>query len=197
MPVKPQIVSYPVNWLHGAESFFRSKQPYNWSINSHTVWNLMVRDRICSGLRIVPNLCRMIESTSSHRIYLTSVLRAVFSDLCLGLPSGLFIFPYPDHVYIFLIITHTAFPNPHSSFGHHSNIRWGVQIWNLPCSVLQSPLTSSLLSQNMFLITLFLNTYSPYSSLTSGDVALHPQKLTGKIINLKWFWPCIVSNMWK
>jgi hypothetical protein len=173
MPFRPQIISYPINWLHGAESFFRSEQPCNWSVNSHTVWNLMVCDCICTGLRIVPNLCRMIESTSSHRISLTSVLWAVFSHLCLGLPSGLFRFPHLDHVYISLIITHTSFRNPHSSFGHHNNIRWGVEIWNLPCSFLQSP-TSSLLGQNMFLITLFLNTYSPYSSLTSGDVVLHP-----------------------
>jgi hypothetical protein len=86
----------------------RSKQPCNWSVNSHAVWNWMVLDCISTGLWFVPKLCRTIEATSSHRISLTSVLRAVFSDLCLGLPNGLFRFPHQHHVYIFLIIIHTT-----------------------------------------------------------------------------------------
>jgi len=52
------------------------------------------------------------------------------------------------------------------------------------CSFLHSPVTSSLLGQNILLKTLFLNTLSLRSSLNVSDQVSHPYKTTGKIIVL-------------
>jgi len=50
------------------------------------------------------------------------------------------------------------------------------------CSFLYSPVTSSLLCQNILLNTLFSNTLSLRSSLNVSDQVSHPYKTTGKII---------------
>jgi hypothetical protein len=50
------------------------------------------------------------------------------------------------------------------------------------CRFLHSPLTSSLLGQNIFLSTLFSNTLSPRFSSTVSDQVSHPYETTGKII---------------
>ena len=50
------------------------------------------------------------------------------------------------------------------------------------CSVLHSPVTSSLLGPNILLSTLFSNALSQRSSLNVSDQVLHPYKTTGKII---------------
>src|SRR5215475_12252883 len=52
------------------------------------------------------------------------------------------------------------------------------------CSLLHSPVTSSLLGPYTFLNTLFSNTLSLRSSLNVSDQASHPYKTTGKIIVL-------------
>ena len=52
------------------------------------------------------------------------------------------------------------------------------------CSFLHSPLTSSLLDQNILLNTLFSNNFSPRSSLNVSDQVPHPYKTTGIIIVL-------------
>src|SRR5215468_9088912 len=50
------------------------------------------------------------------------------------------------------------------------------------CNFLHSPVTSSHLGPNTLLNTLFSNTLSLCSSLNVSDQALHPYKITGRII---------------
>ena len=50
------------------------------------------------------------------------------------------------------------------------------------CSLLHSPITSSLLGPNILFNTIFSNTLSFLSSLNVSDQASHPYKTTGKII---------------
>ena len=52
------------------------------------------------------------------------------------------------------------------------------------CSLLYSPVTSSLLSSNILLSTLFSNTLNLRSSLNMSDQVSYPYKTTGKIIIL-------------
>ena len=52
------------------------------------------------------------------------------------------------------------------------------------CSLLHSPVTSSLLGPNILLNTIFSNALSFLSSLNVSDQASHPYKTTGKIIVL-------------
>jgi len=52
------------------------------------------------------------------------------------------------------------------------------------CSLLHSPVTSSLLGPNILLNTIFSNTLSFLSSLNVSDQVSHPYKTTGKIIVL-------------
>ena len=49
------------------------------------------------------------------------------------------------------------------------------------CSFLHSPVTSSLLGQNMLLSTLFSNTFNLRSSLNAKDQVSYPHKTTDKI----------------
>ena len=52
------------------------------------------------------------------------------------------------------------------------------------CSILHSPLTSSLLGPNFLLSTLSSNTVSLHSSLNVSDQVSHPQKTPGKTTGL-------------
>jgi hypothetical protein len=52
------------------------------------------------------------------------------------------------------------------------------------CSLLHSPVASSLLGPNILLSTLFSNTLSLCTSLSVKDQVSHPHKTTGKIIVL-------------
>jgi hypothetical protein len=52
------------------------------------------------------------------------------------------------------------------------------------CSLLYSPVTSSLLGTNILLKTIFSNTLRFLSSLNVNDQVSHPYKTTGKIIVL-------------
>ena len=81
------------------------------------------------------------------------------------------------------LLTHTRhMPNPsHSSrFYRPHNIGWGVQsLSSSLCSLLHSPVTSSLLGPNI-LNTIFSNALSFLSSLNVSDQVSHPYKTTGK-----------------
>ena len=70
-------------------------------------------------------------------------------------------------------------PSHFSWFDQLNNICWRVyRAWNVSlCSLLYSPVTSSLLGPNILLSTLFLNTLGLYSS----PQVLHPHKETAKI----------------
>jgi hypothetical protein len=52
------------------------------------------------------------------------------------------------------------------------------------CSLLHSPVTSSLLGTNILFNTIFSNTISFLSSLNVSDEVSHPYKTTGRIIIL-------------
>jgi hypothetical protein len=76
-------------------------------------------------------------------------------------------------------------PSHSSRFDYLNNIRWWVQVLKFPlCSLLHSPVASSLLGPNILLSTLFSNTLSLCSSLNVRDQVSHPYKTTGKIIVL-------------
>ena len=93
-------------------------------------------------------------------------------------------FPHQNPVYT-SAIPHTCYmPHPSNSsrFDHLNDIWWEVQSLSPSfCSLLHSPVTSSLSGQNIPLSILFLNTLSPHSFLTVSDQVLYT---TGKIIDL-------------
>ena len=62
------------------------------------------------------------------------------------------------------------------------------------CSLLHSPITSSLLGPNILLNTIFSDTLSFLSSLAVSDQASHPYKTTGKIIVLYILIPTIINT---
>ena len=111
------------------------------------------------------------------------------THLHLGLPSGLFLCGFPTknlyaplsspirttcpaHLILLDFITRTKLGEEYTSLS--SSL----------CSLLHSPVTSSLLGPNILLNTIFLNTLSFLSSLNISDQASHPYKTTGKIIVL-------------
>jgi len=57
-----------------------------------------------------------------------------------------------------------------------------ISLSSFVCSFLHSPVTSSLIGQNILLSTLFTNTLNLHSSLNVSDQVSHPYKTTGKII---------------
>jgi len=96
-------------------------------------------------------------------------------------------FPHQDPIHPPLL-THTRhMPSPsHSSRFYHRTIL-GEDYKSFSsslCSLLQSPVTSSLLGQNILLNTMFSNTLSFLSSHNVSDQVSHPYKTTDKIIVL-------------
>jgi len=109
--------------------------------------------------------------------------------LHLGLPSGLLHSGFPTKTlytplsapiratcpaYLILLdfITRTIMCEKYKSFS--SSL----------CSLLHSPVTSSLLGPNILLVAMFSNTLSFLSSRNISDQVSHPYKTTGKIIDL-------------
>ena len=113
----------------------------------------------------------------------------IYSHLCLGLPSGLspsgpttkiqyapllsaICATCPYRLFILDFIIQITFDEAHRS--------WHFTL----CSLLHSSVTSSLLSPNILLSTLFLYILSLCSSLNVRDQVSYPYKTTGKIIVL-------------
>ena len=79
-------------------------------------------------------------------------------------------------------LRHTSYrlhPSHFSWFDHPINIWWGVQV--SLCSLLHSPVTSSLPGPNIFLSTLFSNILSLRSFVSVRDQVSQPHRSTGKI----------------
>ena len=105
-------------------------------------------------------------------------------------------FPHQKPLYT-SVLPHTCYiPRP----SHSSLTVFGKEYRSLGsslCSFLHSPVTSSLLSSNIFLSVLFAKTLSLRSSLSVSDQVSHPYKTTGKIIVLNSLipaWHTIVVN---
>ena len=129
-----------------------------------------------------------IQSTYPHPTSWISIL-ILSTQLCLGLPSGLFPSGFPTktlhdplsspiratcpaHLILLDFISRTILGEEYRSLS--SSL----------CSFLHSPVTSSLLGPNILLNTIFSNNLRFLPSLYVSDQASHPYKTTVKIIVL-------------
>jgi len=125
------------------------------------------------------NLINPVHASTSHylKIYLSMILQSMPGSFRLSFSIRL-LSPFliratcPAHLFHLDLITRTILDEECRSLS--SSL----------CSVLYSPVTSSLLGPNILLSTLFSNTLSLLSSLHVSDQVSHPYKTTGKIIVL-------------
>ena len=134
---------------------------------------------------------RPIQSMPPHITSWISIL-ILSSHLFLGLPSVLFLSGLPTKTQRASLLSHMRAMCPvHPIL--LDLIKWTIfseQYRSLSSSLsglLQSPITSSRLSPNIFLSTLFSNTLRLCYSLNVRDQSLRPYKATGKITFLYTF----------
>jgi len=147
------------------------------------LWNLKVHCHVYKHLSPVPipNHSNPVHACPSHffKINFTSILPSM-PDL----PSCLFTSGLPTKtLYAPLLSQIHAVFSAHLILDFITRMIFGEEYracsWSL-CSLLHSPVTLSLLGQNIFLSTLFLNTPSLCSSIVRDQVS-HPYKTTGRI----------------
>jgi hypothetical protein len=142
--------------------------------------NLKVHHSIHKSLLPVPILSQLNPLNPSPR----SILIPSY-HLHLSLPSGIFPSGFPAKtLYTFLSSPKHATCPAHLILLYVICIMMFSDEYKLLCNFLHYPVTSYLLSPNIFLRTLFSNTSSLFSSLNVRDQVSHPYKTTGRIMIL-------------
>ena len=143
--------------------------------------SLLLSQELANSLYSEPDL----SSPCTHPTPWSSIL-ILYSHLCLGLPSDLFLSRFPTkNLYTSVLSPIRATCSAHFILLYlTTRIIFGDEYRSLSssmCSLLHSPVTLSLLDPN---ILLFSNTFSLCSSLNVRDQVRRPYKTTGKIIAL-------------
>ena len=160
------------------------------------LWNLKVHYHVYNSPPPVPILGHINPAYAPIslflKIHLNIILTTMFGSskwsLSLRFPhqNPVYTFPLPHTCYVFCpshffdLITRTILGEVYRS--------WSSSLWRF----LHSPVTSSLLGQNMLLSTLFSYTLSLRSSLDVSNPVSHPYKTTDKIIVLY----ILIFNFW-
>jgi len=148
------------NELHKAESLRSYSHPASQEI-PYLLWNLKVYYHVHNSLPLVPILSQM-KPVHALPSYLRSIL-ILFSNLCPGLPNGLFPSGFPTKI-LYAFHTSPLGTTCHTHFILLDLITLIIfseecKLWSSPLfSFLQIPFTSFLLGPNILLSTMSSNT---------------------------------------